>query len=88
MGWNRSDVTRASRERTERPLHPPLHPEAPTGGAKFGIRRLDLKTPRGVGSNHVIAYILWQGWDRRVLTPEDHDKLVWELYALRDAHGG
>ena len=46
-----------------------------------------LKTPRGGNSNPVITYISRQGWGRRMLIPEDHDKLVQELYVLRDTYG-
>ena len=46
-----------------------------------------LKTPRGGNSNPVLTYILWQDWGRRMLIPEDHDKLVQELYVLRDTYG-
>ncbi|KII95730.1 hypothetical protein PLICRDRAFT_121283 [Plicaturopsis crispa FD-325 SS-3] len=35
----------------------------------------------------VITYISRQGWGRRMLRPEDHDKLVEELYRLRDMYG-
>ena len=45
-----------------------------------------LKTPRGGNSNPVITYISRQDWGRRMLIPEDHDKLVQELYVLGDAH--
>ena len=46
-----------------------------------------LKTPRGGNSNPVITYISRQDWGRRMLIPEDHDKLVQELYVLRDTYG-
>ena len=35
----------------------------------------------------VITYISRQGWGRRMLIPADHEKLVQELYKLRDSHG-
>lgn len=41
----------------------------------------------GVASNPVITYISRQGWGRRMLIPEQHDKLVRELYKLRDTYG-
>jgi len=46
-----------------------------------------LKTPRGGNSNPVITYISRQDWGRRMLIPEDHDKLVQELDVLRDTYG-
>ena len=46
-----------------------------------------LKTPRGGNSNPVITYISRQDWGRRMLIPEDHAKLVEELYVLRDTYG-
>ena len=46
-----------------------------------------LKTPRGGNSNPVITYVSRQGWGRRMLIPEDHEKLVQELYVLRDTYG-
>lgn len=36
---------------------------------------------------YVITYISRQGWGRRMLIQEDHDKLVEELYNLRDRYG-
>ncbi|THH08866.1 hypothetical protein EW145_g2425 [Phellinidium pouzarii] len=35
----------------------------------------------------VITYISRQGWGRRMMRPADHDKLVEELYGLRDKYG-
>ena len=35
----------------------------------------------------VITYISRQSWGRRMLIPADHEKLVQELYELRDNHG-
>ncbi|EGO00882.1 hypothetical protein SERLA73DRAFT_51542 [Serpula lacrymans var. lacrymans S7.3] len=35
----------------------------------------------------VITYISRQEWGRRMLIPEDHDRLVQELYKLRDTYG-
>ena len=46
-----------------------------------------LKTPRGGNSNPVITYVSRQDWGRRMLIPEDHDRLVQELYVLRDTYG-
>ena len=51
----------------------------------IGLSGLD--TPRGGNSNPVITYISRQAWGRRMLIPEDHEKLVEELYVLRDTHG-
>ena len=39
------------------------------------------------GSNPVITYISRQEWPRRRLRQEDHEKLVKELYKLRDKYG-
>ena len=39
------------------------------------------------GSKPVITYISRQEWNRRKLIQEDHEKLVEELYKLRDKHG-
>jgi hypothetical protein len=45
----------------------------------------------GVGSGTtgtpVITYISRQGWGRRMLIPAHHEKLVQELYKLRDTYG-
>jgi hypothetical protein len=38
-------------------------------------------------SNLVITYISRQDWGRRMLIPADHDRLVQELYRLRDTYG-
>lgn len=35
----------------------------------------------------VITYISRQGWGRRMLIQEDHERLVKELYKLRDIYG-
>ncbi|OCH84340.1 hypothetical protein OBBRIDRAFT_891849 [Obba rivulosa] len=42
---------------------------------------------QGVASRPVITYISRQGWGRRMLIPEDHERLVEELYNLRDTYG-
>ncbi|KAH0829221.1 hypothetical protein J3R83DRAFT_2785 [Lanmaoa asiatica] len=39
------------------------------------------------GSKPVITYVSRQEWGRRKLIQEDHEKLVKELYKLRDQHG-
>ena len=39
------------------------------------------------GSTPVITYISRQEWGRRTLIQEDHEKLVKELYKLRDQYG-
>jgi hypothetical protein len=44
-------------------------------------------TGEGTTSNPVITYISRQGWGRRMLVKEDHEKLVRELYKLRDNYG-
>ena len=41
----------------------------------------------GTRNRPVITYISRQKWGRRMLIPEHHDKLVKELYKLRDKHG-
>lgn len=41
----------------------------------------------GTTSNPVITYISRQDWGRRMLIPADHDRLVKELYKLRDDYG-
>jgi hypothetical protein len=46
-----------------------------------GLKDVSLKeTP-------VITYISRQDWGRRMLIPADHDRLVDELYKLRDTYG-
>jgi hypothetical protein len=40
-----------------------------------------------VQSTPVITYISRQGWGRRMLKEEDHEKLVEELHRLRDTYG-
>lgn len=39
------------------------------------------------GDPPVVTYISRQSWGRRMLIPEDHDRLVSELYRLRDLYG-
>ena len=41
----------------------------------------------GTISTPVITYISRQGWGRRMLIPAHHDRLVEELYKLRDQYG-
>lgn len=41
----------------------------------------------GVASTPVITYVSRQGWGRRMLIQEHHEKLVKELYRLRDTYG-
>ena len=48
---------------------------------------LDKDTGKGTRSNPVITYVSRQEWGRRMLIPEDHEKLVEELYKLRDHYG-
>lgn len=38
-------------------------------------------------SNPVITYISRQEWGKRTLIQKDHEKLVSELYKLRDTYG-
>lgn len=42
---------------------------------------------QGTRSNPVITYISRQEWGRRMLVKEDHDRLVEELYKLKDTYG-
>ncbi|KAI0746550.1 hypothetical protein C8Q80DRAFT_1175836 [Daedaleopsis nitida] len=41
---------------------------------------------QGVPTRPVITYISRQGWNRRMLVQEDHERLVEELYKLRDMY--
>jgi hypothetical protein len=44
-------------------------------------------TGQGTTSNPVITYISRQDWGRRMLVQSDHERLVAELYKLRDNYG-
>jgi len=48
---------------------------------------LDLNDGSSTTATPVITYISRQEWGRRTLIQEDHEKLVKELYRLRDEHG-
>lgn len=48
---------------------------------------LGPNTGGGTTSTPVITYISRQEWGRRMLIKEDHEKLVSELYKLRDLYG-
>ncbi len=48
---------------------------------------LNASTGAGTRGNPVITYISRQDWGRRMLIQQDHDKLVEELYKLRDEYG-
>jgi len=48
---------------------------------------LDINTGGGTTSNSVITYISRQEWGKRTLIQRDHEKLVSELYRLRDTYG-
>ncbi|KAI9462639.1 hypothetical protein F5148DRAFT_1213251 [Russula earlei] len=48
---------------------------------------LSATTSAGTRGNPVITYISRQDWGRRMLIQQDHDKLVEELYKLRDRYG-
>jgi hypothetical protein len=48
---------------------------------------LTPNTGGGTTSTPVITYISRQEWGRRMLIKEDHEKLVSELYKLRDMYG-
>lgn len=46
----------------------------------------DAAAIQGIETRPVITYISRQGWNRRMLRKEDHERLVEELYKLRDEH--
>src|SRR6266403_1805570 len=48
---------------------------------------LNASTGAGTMGNPVITYISRQDWGRRMLIQSDHEKLVEELYKLRDQYG-
>jgi hypothetical protein len=48
---------------------------------------LNASTGAGTRGTPVITYISRQAWGRRMLKQEDHDKLVEELYKLRQQYG-
>jgi hypothetical protein len=48
---------------------------------------LNASTVGGTRGRPVITYISRQEWGRRMLIQQDHDKLVEELYKLRDQYG-
>ncbi|KDR82602.1 hypothetical protein GALMADRAFT_57116 [Galerina marginata CBS 339.88] len=48
---------------------------------------LDPEVGGGTTGTPVITYISRQKWGRRMLIPEHHNKLVQELYKLRDEYG-
>ncbi len=48
---------------------------------------VDPSTGGGTRSKPVITYISRQKWGRRMLIPEHHEKLVKELYKLREEYG-
>ena len=48
---------------------------------------LNASTGAGTRGRPVITYISRQEWPRRKLLQKDHDKLVEELYKLRDKYG-
>ncbi|OJA12843.1 hypothetical protein AZE42_02422 [Rhizopogon vesiculosus] len=48
---------------------------------------LDANTVGDMAQTPVITYISRQEWGRRMLIQEDHERLVEELYKLRDEHG-
>lgn len=63
----------------------------PIRNAVVGFARLGVEEDKGgvdgVSGKAVITYVSRQGWGRRMLIPEDHDRLVRELYQLRDTYG-
>ena len=48
---------------------------------------LSANTGEGTTTNPVITYVSRQEWGRRMLIPKDHERLVEELYKLRDTYG-
>jgi hypothetical protein len=48
---------------------------------------LNASTGAGTRGTPVITYISRQAWGRRMLIEKDHEKLVEELYKLRDQYG-
>lgn len=60
---------------------------APVRGNVIQASGLKEDAGGGTQNNPVITYISRQNWGRRMLIPADHDKLVEELYKLRDEHG-
>lgn len=48
---------------------------------------VNLTVGNATNDTPVITYISRQGWGRRMLRPADHEKLVQELYKLRDKYG-
>ncbi|KAL6305939.1 hypothetical protein BKA93DRAFT_188722 [Sparassis latifolia] len=52
-----------------------------------GLEGYDGAAVQGVTSTPVITYISRQGWGRRMLIQEHHERLVQELYNLRDTYG-
>ncbi|KAH9940680.1 hypothetical protein B0H21DRAFT_753931 [Amylocystis lapponica] len=52
-----------------------------------GLDGLDGGSVKGAERTPVITYISRQEWGRRMLVPEDHDRLVQELHTLRDTYG-
>ncbi|KAG8221356.1 hypothetical protein J3R82DRAFT_1528 [Butyriboletus roseoflavus] len=62
-----------------------VHWWATIRGAVTKFSRLDEGFDEG--SKPVITYVSRQEWGRRQLILEDHEKLVQELYKLRDQHG-
>ncbi|KAI9465699.1 hypothetical protein BJY52DRAFT_1242022 [Lactarius psammicola] len=48
---------------------------------------LNASTGAGTRGRPVITYVSRQEWGRRMLIQKDHDKLVEELYKLRDQYG-
>lgn len=48
---------------------------------------LERDEASGTLGKPVITYISRQGWGRRMLIQEDHERLVEELYKLRDMYG-
>jgi len=52
-----------------------------------GLAGIDPEVGGGTSGTPVITYISRQKWGRRMLIPAHHEKLVKELYKLRDEYG-
>ncbi|KAJ7644361.1 hypothetical protein FB45DRAFT_1053133 [Roridomyces roridus] len=48
---------------------------------------MDIEDGSSTSDKPVITYVSRQAWGRRTLIPEHHDRLVKELYRLRDTYG-
>ncbi|TFK40715.1 hypothetical protein BDQ12DRAFT_627360 [Crucibulum laeve] len=69
------------------PLPGSIHWWQPIRNNVIALAGLDPEVGGGTSSTPVITYISRQDWGRRMLLPQDHDRLVKELYKLRDDYG-